>query len=70
MPKIAHLVDNVTGERFNIGDTAKTSDGETVVITGFLPYDGMTGKVICIDSDEWENYWYPSVIGAHFEYSD
>lgn len=70
MPRIAYLVDSVTGEPFNIGDTAKTFRGETVVITGFLPYDGMTGKVKCIDSNGWENYWYPSVIDAHFEYSD
>lgn len=70
MPRIAILRDNVTGEALNVGMTAKTFRGETVFIDDLFPYQGMKGRVKCIDSDGNDNWWYPSVIDAHFEYSD
>jgi hypothetical protein len=70
MPQTAILVDDETGDILNVGMTALTFRGETVVIDGLMPYQGMNGKVKCIDSDGNDNYWYSSVIGAHFVYND
>lgn len=70
MPQSAYLIDSKTNEVLAEGMTSLTFRGETVFIDGLLPFEGMAGRVRCIDSDGFTNWWYPSVIGAEFVYSD
>jgi hypothetical protein len=68
-----NLVDNQTGKIIRIGDEVETFRGEKAMVVALLPYDGKTGHVRIrfinsITQDELaDEYFYPSVIGAHFE---
>jgi hypothetical protein len=67
--QMSQLIDNQTGQVINEGDEVVTFRGEKAKLIRAFPNDGKTGKVkiSILDKPNDPGYYFPSVIGAHFE---
>lgn len=63
---MSKLFEIKTGRELKVGDHAKTFRGEDCVIKGWrVPvHSGSTGRVIINLGDEFDDEYFPSVIGA------
>ena len=63
------LIHSATQKEMRFGDLVETFRGERGVLQGFTPphKPSSTGKVyVLVDGSNFQNQWYPSVIGCEF----
>jgi len=62
------LINSNTLREIKIGDSVQTFRGERGILTGFTePHKpSSTGKVYVNTGGDFDNQWYPSVIGGQF----